>query len=150
MRPRRSGVDLFAGEGEGEGEGEVGVESGALVSCHAEDGQAAPGGQIFGKVASGVHVVIPGRDKASVVAADDLLHRQTPDASLGRHLGQRRRRALVVHVSLAPSRRPELVIASARLVPGNKADAHAWRESDLAAMRLGQRSSPTAPTWEPG
>ncbi|MDF9874640.1 hypothetical protein OKW18_006778 [Streptomyces pratensis] len=30
-----------------------------------------------------------------------------------------------------------LVIASARPVPGNKADAHAWRESDLPAIAAG-------------
>lgn len=30
-----------------------------------------------------------------------------------------------------------LVIASARPVPGNKADAHAWRESDLPAIATG-------------
>ncbi|SCK55575.1 DDE superfamily endonuclease [Streptomyces sp. ScaeMP-e48] len=30
-----------------------------------------------------------------------------------------------------------LVIASARPVPGNKADAHAWQESDLPAIAAG-------------
>ncbi|MER7192021.1 transposase family protein [Streptomyces flaveolus] len=32
---------------------------------------------------------------------------------------------------------PRLVIASARPAPGNKADAHAWRESDLPAVAAG-------------
>ncbi|SEB64277.1 DDE superfamily endonuclease [Streptomyces sp. 2131.1] len=31
----------------------------------------------------------------------------------------------------------DAVIASARPVPGNKADAHAWRESDLPAVAAG-------------
>ncbi|MGW0537434.1 transposase family protein [Streptomyces sp. NPDC003032] len=42
-----------------------------------------------------------------------------------------------------------LVVASARPAPGNKADAHLWRESDLSAVRPGQGSWRMAPTRGP-
>ncbi|CAL9323907.1 IS5 family transposase IS1373 [Streptomyces sp. SudanB135_2055] len=42
-----------------------------------------------------------------------------------------------------------LVVATARPVPGNTADAKAWRDSGLAAHCEGVRSSATAPTSTP-